>query len=114
MGIKSFIASTLYSKELGEINHLTKELGKKVDNLLEANRKWKDTCEAQKVQIGLLEQYVINCDRTVEFYKSLALKLADAIGERLPSPIANELDVEYPSSVQSENETSSVTKESTS
>ena len=113
MSIKGFIVSMLYDKELGEINHLIKALKEKVDNLLEANRKWKDTCEAQKVQIGLLEQYVINCDRTVEFYKSLALKLADALGEQLPSPIANGPDVEYPAPVQLENETLSVTKEST-
>ena len=112
MSIKGFIVSMLYDKELGEINRLTTELMEKVDKLMEANRKWQDTCEAQKVQIGLLEQYAINCDRKVEFYKSLALKLADAIGERLPSPIANGLDVEYPTPVQSENETLSVTKES--
>ena len=112
MSIKGFIVSAFYGKELDEINYLAKALSEKVDKLMEDNRKLKDTCEAQKVQIGLLEQYAVNCDRKVEFYKSLALKLADAIGERLPSPIANELDVEYPTPVQSENETLSVTKES--
>lgn len=111
MGIKGFLVSCLYNKELGEINYLIKALKEKVDKLMEANRKWKDTCDAQKVQIGLLEQYAINCDRKVEFYKSLALKLADAIGERLPSPIANDTDVEYPTPVQSENETLPVAKE---
>ena len=113
MSIKGLIVSTLCGKELNEINHLAKELADKVDELTEAGRKWKDTCNAQKVQIELLEQYVLNCDRKVEFYKSLALKLADAVGERLPSPIANELDVEYSTPVQLENETLSVTKEST-
>ena len=113
MSIKGLIVSTLCGKELKEINYLAKELAKKVDELTEAGRKWKSICDAQKVQIELLEQYVLSYERKVEFYKSLALKLADAVGERLPSPIANELDVEYSTPVQSENETLSVTKEST-
>ena len=112
MSVKGFLVSMLYGDELGEINYLIKELKDRCEKLQEANHKWKDTCDAQKVQIGLLEQYALNCDRKVEFYKSLALKLADAIGERLPSPIANETDVEYPTPVQLENETLSVTKES--
>ena len=112
MSIKGFIVSMLYDKELGEINQLINELKGRCERYHESNTKWRKTCEEQVAQIIVLEKTLETANKEVAFYKELVAKLINAMAVQGTSPIANGIDVEYPTPVKSENETLSVTKES--
>ena len=113
MGVRNFLVGMLYGEELGEINQLIKELKGRCERYHESNTKWRKTCEEQVAQIIVLEKTLEAANKEVAFYKELVAKLINAMAVQGTSPIANGIDVEYPTPVQSENETSPVAKEST-
>lgn len=111
MGVKKFLVSMLYGEELGEINQLIKDLKSRCEQYHEANTKWKKMCEEQLAHIEYLNQQLSTANKKVAFYKEAVAELANALISHRASPIANDTDVEYPTPVQSENETLPVAKE---